>query len=138
MSTKRLAYKIDMLHPLARQSFQLLELRLEEGFRDGHTRSWFRPFEGYRTPQRQLHLLNVAKTTQAGPWQSAHNYGLAVDFVPFNPDTGKWSWADDEDWNYLDAQVRNRPQLARAIRWDRPHVHHHIWTLIERQVTARA
>lgn len=136
MSKSRLVFNLAHLHPAARQPFQLLELRLEDGFRAGHTKTWFRPFEGYRTPLRQEHLLNVEKTTKAGAWQSAHNYGLAVDFVPWDPETQKWSWDQAHDWDYLDSQVRNRPVLSRPIQWDRPHVEHQIWTMIKRQVAS--
>lgn len=42
----------------------------------------FRMFETYRSPERQAHLARKRpKVTRAGPWQSMHQYGLAVDFV---------------------------------------------------------
>lgn len=134
MSIQREKFNLAKLHPKARQPFELLALRLEDGFKAGHTKTWFRPFEGYRSPERQLQLLNIDKTTKAGPWQSAHNYGLAVDFVPWDPADQKWHWRENADWAFLDRSVQNRPQLSRPISWDRPHVEHHIWTMIRSHV----
>ena len=73
-------------------------MRLLEGHSGGHTKTLFRPFEGLRTNERQAFLLTQG-TTKAGPWRSAHNYGLAVDYVPWVD--GKWSWDDGHDWDFL-------------------------------------
>lgn len=128
---ERRPFNINELHPKCRDVFGLLTARLAEGYEVGGIRTLFRPFEGYRTPQRQAHLLRVEKTTKADAWQSAHNYGLAVDYVGWVD--GKWSWHDDLDWDGLDTMVA-QCGLLRPIRWDRPHVEHPIWRSISRQL----
>lgn len=124
-------FSYDKLHPKARQDFQLLELKLGDGFRAGHIPLWLRPFEGYRSPERQLYLLNTTKTTKAGPWQSSHNYGLAVDFVPWDPEKKEFWWpnADHRAWAMLRNEANNRG-LWNEISWDRPHVEHPIWRAV--------
>ena len=96
------------------------------------------PFEGLRSPDRQLHLLSKG-TTKVGPWKSAHQYGLAVDYVPrrivrFN-DSGaalrEWYWppVEHNDWQVL-AELAASHGLRTPISWDRPHVEHPFWTQI--------
>ncbi len=56
----------------------------------------FRIFEGFRSPLRQMFLYSQGRTrpgfkvTNARPWNSYHQYGLAADFV-LNLN-GQWSW----------------------------------------------
>jgi len=56
----------------------------------------FRMFEGFRSPQRQDYLYQQGRSrpgniiTNARPWTSFHQYGLAADFVLFI--NNKWSW----------------------------------------------
>ncbi|WP_295525891.1 M15 family metallopeptidase [uncultured Pseudacidovorax sp.] len=58
----------------------------------------FRLFEGFRSPQRQQQLYAQGRAvpgpivTYAQPWESFHQFGLAVDFVLF--ENGQWSWDD--------------------------------------------
>lgn len=62
-------------------------------------------FEGHRTPARQEHLFDQGrgrpgkKVTYARPWESFHNYALAIDPVFF--DGRKWSW--DGPWDKVHA-----------------------------------
>lgn len=132
---ERLPFSYDALHPKARQHFQMMEIRLAEAFEAGATKTLFKPFEGYRPPERQLVLL-TRKTTKAGPWQSAHNYGLAVDFVAKSSrlETGAvhnhgWSWADHHDWDCV-REVATNLGLQNTLKWDRPHVEHPIWIAV--------
>ena len=67
---------------------------------------------------RQQYLFEHTKSTKAQAWQSAHNFGLAADFVPMDPD-GLWSWRDDEDWFWLGHRARECG-LSQPIKWDRP------------------
>lgn len=129
--TKREPFSYERLHPKARQLFQVITFRLMEGHSGGHTKTLFRPFEGFRSNERQLHLLNVEKTTKAGPWSSAHNYGLAVDYVPWVD--GKWSWGDGHDWRFLHDVAVNFGGMHQ-IAWDKPHVEHPIWHAVRRQL----
>lgn len=117
----------DLVHPKARASFELLSYRLEEKFNAGVTQYWLRPFEGYRSPKRQAELL-AGRKTKAGPFQSAHNFGLAIDFVPYNLEKNEYWWpnADHQIWKDLRVAATDRG-LVNNIDWDRPHVQHPLW-----------
>lgn len=128
----RKPYDANKMHPKAREVFGLLTHRLEQGFTGGFTTSWFRPFEGYRAPEDQTALVRRG-VSKAGPWQSAHNYGLAVDFVAWDADKQAWSWAEEEDWKFL-KEAAIGCGLVHPISWDRPHVEHPIWRAISRQL----
>jgi hypothetical protein len=88
----------------------------------------FRLFEGFRAPQRQQYLWDQgrvrpgAKVTNAQPWQSMHQYGLAVDLVLW--ENGKWSWDDRGPkgawWKRL-KQIGRDEGLA-SISWEAPHL----------------
>lgn len=117
MDPKAINRSLDDLHPAAREQFKQLAAWLESEYRAGRVKVLFRPFETYRSPVRQLELL-ARKTTKAGPWQSAHQYGLAVDFVPY-----PWSWSDGDHWKFL-ANGAKRFDLTAPIKWDLPHIEH--------------
>lgn len=61
------------------------------------------PFEGMRSVERQASLFEQGRTkpgaivTNAKPWESWHNYGLAVDLVfdGESRDGIQWSWNGD-------------------------------------------
>lgn len=129
-NTKRLAFNPAHLHPKARPLFDVITMRLIEGHNGGHTKTLFRPFEGLRTNERQAFLMTQG-TTKAGPWRSAHNYGLAVDYVPWVD--GKWSWDDGHDWRFLHDVAVNFGGI-RLIAWDKPHVEHPIWHAVRRHL----
>jgi peptidoglycan L-alanyl-D-glutamate endopeptidase CwlK len=88
----------------------------------------FRLFEGFRAPQRQQYLWDQgrvrpgAKVTNAAPWQSMHQYGLAADLVLW--ENGKWSWDDRGPkgawWRRL-KQV-GREEGLKSISWEAPHL----------------
>lgn len=107
-----------LIHPSVRERFKLLAEDLQEGYRLHMTNSDFRPFEGFRSPERQAQLFAEGHT-KARPWQSAHQFGLAVDFVVWS--RGAWSWDRNHDWNYLRRCATARG-LVNNIEWDRPHV----------------
>jgi len=111
---------INMLAPICRNKFLKLADRLKDGFRNKETKSKFVVFETYRSPMRQAYLFEHTKNTKAKAWQSAHQYGLAADFVPQDPD-GIFSWREEEDWEYLERQALT-VGLRVPIVWDRPHV----------------
>lgn len=121
------------LHPKARDHFFGLNAWLHDQWMAGLTPTRFRPFEGYRSPARQRYLLDVAKTTRADSFQSAHNYGLAVDFVPFVGD--KWSWDPSHDWKHLHFGARQRGLMVPLASWDKAHIEHPIWHAIKSQLT---
>lgn len=126
-----------LLHPKARDAFQALDAFLSDSYESNRTKTLFKVFECYRSPLRQDYLFGGGSTKARG-WQSAHQYGLAVDFVPFRPHpasgaVGQWSWAADNDYAYLTAAAR-RFGLDTPISWDRCHVEHPLWERIRELV----
>ena len=99
----------------------------------GGQRACFQPFEGFRNPERQNYLLTVSKTTKAGPWESAHQYGLAVDFacrvINDNGSLGEWCWPVEAPWDELRRLARS-VGLDIPISWDKGHVQSPIWDQI--------
>lgn len=133
------------LHHRARHNFQMLSDELFRLYLTGAAPHWFKPFEGYRSPTRQWTFFNLG-TSKAKAWQSPHQYGLAVDFVPYvvraavkpeDYDTavGTWKWPpkNDPSWDWFD-NVVHRSGLLRPISWDRPHVEHPLWQEIKSRV----
>lgn len=79
----------------------------------------FEVFETYRSPERQAYLLRRGDS-KSGPWQSAHQYGLAADIVP--QVNGRWTWDVGNDrWTLL-ATYAIRHSLRVPINWDKAHV----------------
>lgn len=111
----------DAVHPIALPLFVRLHMELQTAFSEGATRTQFGIFETYRTPERQEYLFKKKKT-KARAWQSAHQFGLGVDFVPLTS-TGDWSWTDEHDYPFLKATAE-RIGLLVPIAWDRVHVQH--------------
>lgn len=119
----------ETLHPVARGSFQALADDLAKSYGLRITRTLFRPFELYRSPVDQQKLL-AKQTTRAKPWFSPHQYGLAVDFVPFV--NGRWTWDGNHDWEFLarTAKARGLECQTPGLEWDRPHVQSPIWHVV--------
>lgn len=76
-----------------------------------------RPFEILRTPQRQNEVL-AAGASKVGGWRSVHQYGCAIDFVPFMGGKFTWDW---DGWSALHAHGR-RFGIVAPIEWDKPHM----------------
>lgn len=121
--------ELEMLHPVMRPNARLLMEDLAgRPWQDGEGRLWlFRVFETYRSPARQDRLHEGGSVTKARRWQSAHQYGLAMDVVPHSPDPGEngkalgWSWEEFHPWDLL----RDRAEafgLYRPIDWDKAHI----------------
>ena len=134
-NTDRIPFSINDLHPEMRPSLiAMIETTSTTVLRSGRSAHYkFKPFEGYRTPVRQMHLLTVDKTTKAGPWKSAHQYGLAVDFacvlIEGDLSRDRWTWPKDADWQWLKNLAR-RVGLDVPIEWDLGHVEHPDWRAI--------
>jgi peptidoglycan L-alanyl-D-glutamate endopeptidase CwlK len=88
-------------------------------------------YEAHRTPQRQAELYAQGRTkkgrkvTNAGPWQSMHQYRLAIDFVPLKahakaPGMYEASWGDSK--NYAKAQAIAKKHGLRHLSWETPHL----------------
>lgn len=125
----------DLLHPAVREAFEGLGHDLDEAYKSKTLTTWFRPFETYRYPQRQLILIQDG-TTKAMPYESAHQFGLAVDFVPWVTIGGvsQWSWHKDAPWKVMHMMAERRG-LKAPISWDQAHVQHPNWDQIRRQIT---
>lgn len=127
---------LDSLHPAVAGSFTSLEAALTAAYQGGSTTWWFRPFEGYRSPQRQTAAI-LKRTTRARAFESAHQYGLAVDFVPYLEKKGyHWPDANEQQWDFLRITAK-KFGLLNDISWDRPHVWHPIWDKIQPHVVVR-
>lgn len=112
-----------LLHPLAREPFQKMLDELERAFEAGATNTDFIPFETYRSPERQIELYRQQPpVTKVREWGSAHQFGLAVDFVANDDDP----WDDDHDWAFL-KKVAEKHGLTVPISWDLGHVEHPLY-----------
>lgn len=124
---KREVFNIGAMHKDAQSDFKkLISATLAEPFSLGGKQCFFRPYEGFRHPMRQLYLVTETKSTKARPWESAHQYGLAIDFavwVDQGDDKFTWNWDDKAPWGELKTLAR-RFFLDVPIEWDRGHVQH--------------
>lgn len=118
---------ISDLHPKMQGPVSRLSDKLVLSYKAGETKTLFKLFEGFRSPARQAELL-VAKTAKAGPWQSAHQFGLAADFVAWTND--RWSWSTAHDWDFLHA-LAVECGLTAPIKWDLPHIQHPFWPRLQ-------
>ncbi len=88
-------------------------------------------YEAHRTPERQAELYAQGRTrkgrrvTNAGPWQSMHQYRLAIDFVPLKPHA-KAPGMYEADWGnariYARAQAIAAEHGLRHLSWETPHL----------------
>lgn len=133
----REVFQIKHTHPVAQAAFGRLNDRMRKVvFDDGGKKFVHVAFEGYRSPERQAHLFTVEKTTKARPWQSAHQYGLAVDFACLRvendmiiPNSWFWAQADHKSWGEL-KRIAAVEGLDIPISWDRGHVQHPLWLVV--------
>lgn len=115
------------LHPFAKERFEDLRQRLADGYQTGKSKFLFLPYETYRAPERQAYL-KLKKRSTAEPFFSAHQFGLAVDFVPCKQEGDNqavWSWppVDDDGWDFLHDQARTCG-LDNPVPWDAAHIEH--------------
>lgn len=114
-----------LLHPHAIKQFENMYQDLKSRFAARSTLTEFRVFETYRSPVRQQELwARRPKVTRAQAWQSAHQVGLAVDFVPWH--NGRWSWSEKHNYDLL-KEVAEAHGLRVPMVWDRCHVEHPNW-----------
>lgn len=124
------------MHPKIQRVFQRLTEKLIVGYETGLTHTKFELFETFRSASRQNYLF-MKGSSKAREWQSAHNYGLAADFVAVTGYSSSgnplWSWDINHDWHFL-AKCAEEVGLSAPISWDKPHVQSHIWDQIKRYV----
>jgi peptidoglycan L-alanyl-D-glutamate endopeptidase CwlK len=110
------------LHPFFREKVEALLNKLSQ------ERLPFRVFEGFRSPQRQQYLFEQGRTrpgnivTQARPWTSFHQYGLAADFVLYVG--GKWSWETSGEKRQMWTRLHQlgRENDLTPLTWELPHL----------------
>lgn len=86
-------------------------------------------FEGWRHPLRQLKLYNQRpQVTKAGPWRSAHQYGLAFDAV--RKYKGNWNWDINQSDIRAAQLVGHRIGMRTPIDWDPLHFQHPAWDAV--------
>ncbi|MGO1541715.1 MAG: M15 family metallopeptidase [Luteimonas sp.] len=82
--------------------------------------------EGYRSPERQAELYREGRATGARPWQSCHQYGLALDSAPMRE--GKLQWDMEDPWTrrayFLYGELAQEAGLVWGGNWRmRDYVH---------------
>jgi len=131
------------LHPAIRSSANALYKRLIRAHEASRLKVRFEIYETFRVPSRQeqLRLKGVSK---AGAFESAHQFGLAIDFVPFLSQAEAvaigvlpgWYWPEitDEAWKVLKEEAK-LCGLSVPISWDAAHVEYPGWKqLITRNI----
>lgn len=131
---------IELLHPVFRYHVVNLMKELEAAYKSGTSKVQFRIFETFRSPVRQIELRRKG-VSKAGEWNSPHQYGLAVDFVPYLTKAQAaergvkpgWHWpeASDECWVVLEA-CAEKAGLVRPINWDKPHIEAPWWQMVRK------
>lgn len=138
LSGVKIIRSIESLHPKMIGPIRRLSAYLFDSYETKRTQFLFNVYETFRTPHRQAYLITKG-TTKAGPWESAHGYGLGVDFVPYLTAEEAaalgvapgWYWPPPEDpiWVYL-GKAAAELGLQRPISWDKPHVQHPLFAKV--------
>lgn len=118
------------LHPAFQSAAEGLYKHLIRLHETGSLKFRFEIFETFRLPSRQKDLL-AKGVSKAGPFDSAHQFGCAIDFVPFLSQAEAaalgvrpgWYWPEitDEAWQIL-KQTAALYGLERPFSWDGPHI----------------
>lgn len=116
-TTSKICRELEFLHPALRPG---IKAALEECHREG---LMVHVFEGYRTLERQQELFDQGrnspgrKVTNARPYQSFHNYGLAFDLVFDGDDRDgiQWSWEGDYNTKVVEGDKRSDYQRTGEI-----------------------
>lgn len=140
MDTHVIYRDVSFLNPEFEARVRNLDEHLSLLYQTGVAEFRLKVFETYRSPARQLHLLSKA-VTKAGPWQSPHQYGLAVDFVPYLTEAEAdrldvppgWHWPEVSNgiWHILHEQCAVFG-VKHPISWDKPHCEDPRWPAIQR------
>lgn len=85
-------------------------------------------FEGFRVPQRQADLYATGRgtgtpghyVTKARPWESFHQYGLAVDYVFMV--NGQWTWTEPTTGMWAQYTQLADSVGLRSLSFEKPHV----------------
>lgn len=110
--------RVEHLHPLFEPRLRALQDRLSE-YAETKTICRLELFEGYRHPARQWALSS--KVTRAGPWESAHQYGMAADFARRLEKGFDWT-VSSREWRILAETARECGLEVPMPGWDPGHV----------------
>lgn len=135
---------VSLLHPKMKAIATDMHADLTSRYKSGAMEFQFDIFETFRFPDRQAMLLRERKT-KAGPWQSAHQVGLAVDFVPYltasqaakvrpgGSNLPGWYWpaAEHKDWRALHT-LATEYGLNKRLNWDSPHCEHPLFDKMQK------
>lgn len=132
---------IALLYPEMQGPVRALAENLVLAHQANLTEFRFEIFETYRSFWRQAELFSEG-TTKARPGQSAHQFGFAVDFVPFLSQAEAialgvrpgWYWPKPEhgDWEVL-GELAAQSGLRQPTTWDKPHIEFPGWKTIRKQ-----
>lgn len=128
-----------LFHPKFGRAASRLDKLLITGYQTGITKTHFKLFESYRHPLRQNDVFSKG-ASKARQYTSAHQLGLAGDWVPYlSPAeaealaerTGErvlpgWNWHSSHDWMFLRRSAQ-QVGLDVPMDWDRAHVEHPDW-----------
>ena len=114
---------LDHLHPVVRRKVVAVQKKLDQ------ENIPMRVFEAFRAPERQAFLYAKGRTapgkkvTNAEPWESYHQYGVAADFVRF--ENGGWNWnnstpAQKQQWDRFHEIARG--EGLEPLNFEKPHV----------------
>ncbi len=109
--------RLNSVHTVIKEKFSNIEKQIEKKFPQYE----YEVISGYRTKEHQDWLYRNGKTPAKGG-NSFHNYGLAIDVVPFK--NGKPVWNDNYFWKEHAKIVRDNG-LNSGYFWrkrDSPHV----------------
>jgi len=126
----------NLLNPEFARQIRGLAQDLILSYETGLTKTRFEIFETFRHPERQKHLVKQG-TTKAAPYASAHQFGLAADFVPVLSDEEAaslsmrigervfpgWNWHSTHDYEFLRKRAIHW-KISVPISWDPCHVEH--------------
>lgn len=110
--------RVDHLHPLMMPRIERLNERLIKLYGEGLI-CRLEVFEGYRHPGRQGTLGK--SVTKADPWESAHQYGMAVDYARRLEKGFDWK-VSSSDWGILRYEAKKVGLDVPAPGWDPGHV----------------
>lgn len=142
MTDNRIAL-ISALHPKMAIIAKSVQQDLERLYEAKKSEFRFQIFETLRLAARQADA-KARGTSKAGPWESAHNVGLAIDCVPYltaqqavkyrpaGSSLPGWYWPPSyhESWNVL-TSVYERHDL-NTLTWDRPHGEHPLFDQMQK------
>lgn len=123
----QVVYDLEYLHPFVRLPVEAVQRELSDAFARGQLRYRLHVFETWRSPARQDFLFNGAgKVTRVRAWESAHQYGLAADFV--GRTKSGWTWdVPASDWALLRRVAEDHGLAVPAASWDPGHVEWPHW-----------